>query len=82
MVLREKITLRQSTRVAFLFSESLEKNIVEIIQTIAVNDDGTEIKDILDVPEEEIYEIFGSYIAKKNSLKKNFADKMKDSITP
>ena len=80
MRLREKITLRQSNEINTLFAEGLEKNIEKIIKRIAVNDDGTEITDILDLPEEEIYEIFGSYVIKKNNLKKNFMDKMKDLI--
>ena len=78
MKLREKITLRDSQRIAELYNNGLDNNLDVIIQIIATNDDGTEIEDVLDMTEDELLDVFAEYIRKKNKLMKRFTEKISE----
>lgn len=78
MKLREKITLRDSQKISELYTDGLDQNLDLIIKIIAVNDDGTEIEDVLDMTEDELLDIFAEYISKKNKLMKRFTEKISE----
>lgn len=78
MKLKDKMTLRDSQKISKWYEEGLEQNMGYIISTIATNDDGSEIEDVLDCNEEELLMIFAEYISKKNKLMKNFTLKISE----
>ncbi|MCA0387593.1 MAG: hypothetical protein LCH52_03775 [Bacteroidetes bacterium] len=78
MKLRDKITLKTSQKIANWYADGLEENMPFIINAIACEDDGSDIKDIMECDEEELLDIFAQYISKKNKMMKSFQEKIKD----